>query len=184
MPNAPGPKGNKPSKQLAAIDQLLIAALKQGPAKKREAINRILELVPDWTRGDCWQRIRELRETIQPAARLERAPDKAKRSARPAPIPPAYGAPWTPEADDTLFRLAGYEPVRRIAQRLGRTVGAGALPSWCTRNERQGHRRMVVARTAEASASQSGTAEVPHRKRDSEGTGSTYNARLIGGILR
>src|ERR1039458_8699025 len=50
MPNAPGPKGNKPSKQLAAIDQLLIAALKQGPAKKREAINRILELVPDWTR--------------------------------------------------------------------------------------------------------------------------------------
>ena len=124
MPNAPGPKGNKPSKQLAAIDQLLIAALKQGPAKKREAINRILELVPDWTRGDCWQRIRELRETIQPAARLERAPDKAKRSARPAPIPPAYGAPWTPEADDTLFRLAGYEPVRRIAQRLGRTVGA------------------------------------------------------------
>jgi hypothetical protein len=40
MPNAPGPKGNKPSKQLAAIDQLLIAALKQGPAKKREAINR------------------------------------------------------------------------------------------------------------------------------------------------
>src|ERR1039458_10189625 len=123
MPNAPGPKGNKPSKQLAAIDQLLIAALKQGPAKKRGAINRILELVPDWTRGDCWQRIRELRETIQPAARLERAPDKAKRSARPAPIPPAYGAPWTPEADDTLFRLAGCEPDRKSTRLNSRHLG-------------------------------------------------------------
>ena len=64
MPSAPGRKGNKPSKQLAAIDQLLIAGIKSlGPAKKREAINKVLELVPDWTRGDCWQRIRDLRKT-------------------------------------------------------------------------------------------------------------------------
>jgi len=52
---------NSGSKQLAAIDQLLIAGIKLGPAKKREAINRVLELVPEWTRGDCWQRINELR---------------------------------------------------------------------------------------------------------------------------
>ena len=65
MPSAPGRKGNKASKQLAAIDQLLIAGIKHGPAKKREAINRVLELVPGWTRGDCWKRIKQLRRDCQ-----------------------------------------------------------------------------------------------------------------------
>ncbi len=124
MPRAQGQTGTKSSKQLAAIDQMLIAAIKQGPAKKGEAINRILELVPDWTRGDCWQRIRELRKTIEPAARQERAPDKEERSTKPVRKVPSHQAPWTPADDDQLFKLAGYEPVRKIAQRLGRTVGA------------------------------------------------------------
>ena len=52
MPKAQGQTGTKSSKQLAAIDRLLIAGIKQGPAKKRAAINRILELVPGWTRED------------------------------------------------------------------------------------------------------------------------------------
>jgi hypothetical protein len=39
---------NSGSKQLAAIDQLLIAGINLGPAKKRDAINRVLELVPEW----------------------------------------------------------------------------------------------------------------------------------------
>ena len=84
MPSAPGRKGNKPSKQLAAIDQLLIAGIKLGPAKKRDAINRVLELVPDWTRGDCWQRINELRRTAKRAALEERHPAKAKKSGEAA----------------------------------------------------------------------------------------------------
>ena len=87
MPSAPGQKGNNPSKQLAAIDRLLIAGIKQGPAKKREAINRILELVPEWTRGDCWQRIRHLRKTPELAALEERHPGKAKKSGTSAPDP-------------------------------------------------------------------------------------------------
>ena len=44
--------GNSGSKQLAAIDQLLIAGIKLGPAKKHDAIKKILELVPGWTRED------------------------------------------------------------------------------------------------------------------------------------
>jgi len=48
---------------LPAIDQLLIAGIKLGPNKKYEAINKILKLVPEWKRGDCWRRIRQLRRT-------------------------------------------------------------------------------------------------------------------------
>ena len=32
--------------------------------------------------------------------------------------------PWTPADDDRLLNLAGYEPVPKIAQRLGRSVRA------------------------------------------------------------
>ena len=86
MPKARGPRGNKPSKQLAAIDRLLIAGIKLGPAKKREAINKVLELVPDWTRGDCWQRIRDLRKTPELAASEGRLRGKAKKSGDAAAI--------------------------------------------------------------------------------------------------
>ena len=48
---------------LPAIDQLLIAGIMLGPKKKHEAINKILKLVPEWKRGNCWRRIRQLRRT-------------------------------------------------------------------------------------------------------------------------
>ena len=109
---------------MAAIDQLLIAGIKQGPAKKREAINRILELVPEWNRGDCWQRIRYLRKTLQLAALEERRPDNPKTSRSGEVLKRAASRPWTPADDDRLLQLAGYEPVERIAQRLDRTIRA------------------------------------------------------------
>lgn len=65
MPNGRAPKGPNSDKRLAAIDQLLIAGIKQGPAKKKDAINRVLQFVPQWTRRDCWQRIRKLRQTSE-----------------------------------------------------------------------------------------------------------------------
>jgi hypothetical protein len=43
---------------LPQFDRLLIAGIKHGPATKKDVINRILHLAPQWTRGDCWQRIR------------------------------------------------------------------------------------------------------------------------------
>ena len=79
MPKAQGQTGTKSSKQLAAIDRLLIAGIKQGPAKKRDAINRILELVPGWTREDCWERIRYLRKSIEFAGPAENGRNKANR---------------------------------------------------------------------------------------------------------
>jgi hypothetical protein len=124
MPRAQGQKGNKSSKQLAAIDRLLIAGIKQGPAKKRDAINRILELVPEWTRGDCWQRIRKLRKTSELAALEEHRPGQTKKLGDAAAARRPVSRPWTPADDDRLLNLAGYEPVKRIAQRMGRSVRA------------------------------------------------------------
>jgi len=114
----------KCSKQLAAIDQMLVAGIKQGPAKKRDAINRILELVPEWRRGDCWQRIRSLRKTPELAALEERCPDKPKKSEKSGPIRRSFCSPWTPADDDRLLNWAGYEPVKKIAQRLKRSARA------------------------------------------------------------
>ncbi len=124
MPNAPGRKGNESSKQLAAIDQLLIAGIKLGPAKKRDAINRVLELVPGWTRGDCWQRIKELRRAAKRASHEERHRAKTKKSGEAAASPRPVSRPWTPADDERLLNLAGYEAVKRIAQRLDRSVRA------------------------------------------------------------
>ncbi len=124
MSSAPGRKGKKPSKQLAAIDQLLIAGIKQGPAKKRDAINRILELVPGWTREDCWERIRRLRKTPEFAGSAEDHPNRPK--AGPVRRQPSMSpsGPWTPAHDGKLLKLAGYEPVKKIARRLNRSERA------------------------------------------------------------
>jgi hypothetical protein len=103
---------------------LLIAGIKLGPAKKRDAINKVLELVPDWTRGDCWQRIRDLRKTPELAALKERPLGKAKKSGDAAASRRPVSAPWTLADDEWLFNLAGYEPVKRIAQRMNRSVRA------------------------------------------------------------
>ena len=64
---------------LPAIDQLLIAGIKLGPNKKHEAINKILKLVPEWKRGDCWRRIRQLPRT--PALATLDAVQDLKKSA-------------------------------------------------------------------------------------------------------
>src|SRR5664279_5166686 len=124
MPNAPGRKGKKPSKQLAAIDQLLIAGIKQGPAKKRDAINRIVELVPGWTREDCWKRIRHLRTTTELAGPAEGQSARAKSLAGKRPVRRQPVMLWTPAHDAKLLNLAGYETVTKIARRLGRSERA------------------------------------------------------------
>src|SRR6516162_4076848 len=124
MPEAPKQRRDSTRRRLAAIDQMLLAAMQQGPAKKREAINRILELVPNWTRGDCWRRIRQLRKHLASNESECCRKGKAKTSRPRVPVSRSSGAPCTPAEYDALFRLAGYEPVNRIAQRLGRSAQA------------------------------------------------------------
>lgn len=106
---------------LPAIDQLLIAGIKLGPNKKHEAINKILKLVPEWKRGDCWRRIRQLRRTSalasDVAGQLNKT-DENGSSHRSA------SRPWLPEDDAKLLDLAGYEPVDEIAERLNRSERA------------------------------------------------------------
>ncbi len=106
---------------LPAIDQLLIAGIKLGPNKKHEAINKILKLVPEWKRGDCWRRIRQLRRT--PALASD-APGELKEAADNGRSHRAVSRPWLVEDDDKLLDLAGYEPVDKIAEHLGRSVRA------------------------------------------------------------
>ena len=122
MAKGPARKCTKPGKQLATIDQLLAAGMKQGPAKKREAINRILELVPGWTREDCWERIRHLRKTSESAGLAEDHRNKANGPGAKGPVrrrpSTSPSLPWTPADDEKLFQLAGYEPVKKIARRL------------------------------------------------------------------
>jgi len=115
--------GGIAKKRLAAIDQLLITGTKQGPANKKEAINKILEFVPQWKRGDCWRRIRYLRKTSQ----LGGLPtEHVHTNAGPKHLPErrALLTPWTSAEDDKLLNLAGYEPAKKIAQRLGRSERA------------------------------------------------------------
>jgi hypothetical protein len=66
MGTAPDSKFNKANckfKWLPELDRLLIVGVKHVPAAKHDAINKILKLVPQLTRGDCWRRIRPLRGT-------------------------------------------------------------------------------------------------------------------------
>jgi hypothetical protein len=106
---------------LPAIDQLLIAGIKLGPNKQHEAINKILKLVPEWKRGDCWGRIRQLRRTPALASdvrqELKQTDENSLSHRGPA-------RPWLPEDDAKLLDLAGYEPVNEIAERLGRSERA------------------------------------------------------------
>jgi hypothetical protein len=108
---------------LSAIDRLLIAGIKVGPATKRDTVNKVLKLVPEWKRGDCWQRIRLLRRT-----------GKIETSQHPSPADGEKYAnserrvisrrPWTAADDDRLLTWVGYEPVDKIAQRLSRSAKA------------------------------------------------------------
>ena len=107
---------------LPVIDQLLVAGIKLGPNKKHEAINKILKLVPEWKRGDCWRRIRQLRRT--PALATPDAVREVKKPANNGSSHRPVSRPWRPEDDDKLLDWAGYEPVDRIAERLGRSARA------------------------------------------------------------
>jgi len=122
MPESPARSRSRDSERLAAIDQLLLAGIKLGPAKKREAIDRVLQLVPGWTRGDCWKRLRHLRKRHEHFSIEPHPINKAKKSSRPTHR--SSCGPWTPADDETLLNLAGYEPVTRIAQRLSRSPSA------------------------------------------------------------
>jgi hypothetical protein len=106
---------------LPAIDQLLIAGIKLGPNKKHEAINKILKLVPEWKRGDCWRRIRQLRRT--PALASD-ASQESRETDENGPSRRTPSRAWFPEDDAKLLDLAGYEPVNEIAERLGRSERA------------------------------------------------------------
>src|SRR5271157_1527651 len=124
MPKAQGKTGTQSSKQLAAIDRLLIAGIQQGPAKKRDAINPILELVPGWTREDCWERIGYLRRTTKLAGPAEGQSTRTKSPGGTRSVRRPPSMLWTPAHDAKLLKLAGYEPATKIARRLGRSERA------------------------------------------------------------
>lgn len=107
---------------LPAIDQLLIAGIKLGPNKKHDAINKILKLVPEWKRGDCWRRIRQLRRT--PALAADKLQEVKKKTDGNGQSHRAPSRPWCPDDDAKLLDLAGYEPVVEIGERLGRSERA------------------------------------------------------------
>lgn len=107
---------------LPAIDQLLVAGIKLGPQKKHDAINKILELVPGWKRGDCWRRIRQLRRT--PALATPSTEQDLQNADSNGSLHRPFYRPWLKEDDERLLDLAGYEPVTKIAERLGRSVRA------------------------------------------------------------
>lgn len=113
----------KKSRWLPEFDRLLIAGIKHGPPTKKEVISKILHLAPQWTRGDCWSRIRYLRKTAQLAAAEQFHRGKSKTRNNTAPNR-AASRRWTPADDAKLVELAGYQPVKRIAQRLDRSERA------------------------------------------------------------
>jgi hypothetical protein len=110
---------------LSAIDRVLSLGIRIGPAGKSNAINKVLELVPRWRRGDCWRRIRHLRRESELAGKIGHKPTElANRqcghtSARSLPL-----RPWTASDEERLLNWVGYEPVGKIAQRLGRSERA------------------------------------------------------------
>jgi hypothetical protein len=119
----PQPKINP--RFLPVIDRVLIAGLKLGPAGKHEAINKVLLLVPEWKRGDCWRRIRQLRRSSAIAGLASCTPEKlAPETDSSRSGSRQRSRPWTSADDDRLLNWAGYEPVSKIAQRLGRSVRA------------------------------------------------------------
>lgn len=114
---------------LPAIDRVLVTGLRLGDAGKHEAINRVLQLVPEWKRGDCWKRIRQLRRGAEGSALQICPPHSGLQISESTGSGPGPGSrppsrPWTAEDDGRLLDWAGYEPVNKIAFRLGRSVRA------------------------------------------------------------
>ena len=127
MANTPGQR-NKQSKinfrWLPELDRLLLIGMKHGPAGKHDAINKVLQLVPELTRGKCWQRIRYLRRSAERAAREACHHEMTEKRGTTGPVRRPPTRPWTTADDDELLTWAGQEPVAKIARRLGRSVHA------------------------------------------------------------
>jgi hypothetical protein len=121
LPWKPGSKMDE--RWLAAIDRMLMVGLKLGPIAKRNAINKVLEMVPEWTRGDCWRRLRQLRR-LPECAPVSATSDTLAVPAEAKPRHRGAMRAWTAADDDRLLNWAGYEPVKKIAQRLGRSEHA------------------------------------------------------------
>src|SRR5215813_13541756 len=86
---------------LPPIDRVLIAGIRLGEAGKHEAIKRVLQLVPEWKRGDCWRRIRQLRR-MAVVRGLETGPkaQTTERRNQERVVPRQRSWPWTSEDDD------------------------------------------------------------------------------------
>ena len=89
------------------IRELLCNGYREGGRKKREAIKAVRELYPGLPG-------RALRRFVQQQGWLPRAARGSGSLCRP----------WTEQEERKLWELAGYEPARKIAQRLGRSEGA------------------------------------------------------------
>jgi hypothetical protein len=162
---------------LPTIDQLLVAGIKLGPRKKHDAINKILELVPGWKRGDCWRRLRQLRRT--PALAIPSTEQGLKNADSNGTLHRPPSRRWLQEDDHTLVDLAGYEPVTKIAERLGRSVravrcrlGAG--------HECSGQRRVVAAWIAEVTTRESHPTVVFSYERHVESSRSANHRQFAG----
>lgn len=108
---------------LPLIDRVLIAGMKLAPSGKGQVINKVLKLVPEWRRGDCWQRIRHLRKTLAIATPQNHQPSEPC-AGKTASLPRQRPVRWTREDDDKLLTWAGYESVDKIAERLKRSAHA------------------------------------------------------------
>jgi hypothetical protein len=110
---------------LPFIDRLLVTGLKLGDAGKHEAINKVLKLVPEWKRGDCWRRIRRLRRALPTGGNGTCRRHVQQPISQPCEFHNRSAArPWTTEEDAKLLDWVGYEPVSKIALRLNRSVRA------------------------------------------------------------
>ena len=91
MPKTPELNAKTDSRRLAAIDQMLLAAIKQGPAKKRQAINRILEPSRDGLVGT----VASVSDTCgtPPNLRFNGQPNWKKNPGQMGPVRTAMQAP-------------------------------------------------------------------------------------------
>jgi hypothetical protein len=123
-PAVRNPQAKINSRFLPVIDRVLIAGLKHGSEGKREAINKVLQLVPEWKRGDCWRRIRQIRRRSRVLESQCGAPQTPMAESNGPRVSRQRSRVWTQDEDDRLLNWAGYEPVSKIAQRLERSVRA------------------------------------------------------------
>ena len=119
--------GRQPCLWLPEIDQILLVGLKHGRIGVREATNKVVALRAGLTRGDCWKRLRFLRES--------------NHGGHPAP------RKWPPEVKDLLRE--GYQEggqKKRQALKAIRELYPG-LPSYTASRfaRRQGWLKMIAS---------------------------------------